>query len=160
MRKRIKCTTLSFCFLVLFGNVNLTSAATTPEIEAIFNWAENNFSDLFPNHQSTQIIEPWTFRFYPSTGIYVGAKDNQVFVLGGPWGADNPTLIDTIPNLSNQIIASGGDGSVPGCNNLVDTPTGLVITQSGNVITMTTNGQCIELPENTDFLWDIWTTLI
>jgi len=40
---------------------------------------------------------------------------------------------------------------VPGCKNAVDTPTGLIITQSGNVITITTNGQCIKLPEYTDY---------
>ncbi|MCH9638566.1 MAG: hypothetical protein K0U40_03630 [Betaproteobacteria bacterium] len=145
MKKRIKCTTFSFCFLVLFGNANLASSATTPEIEAIFNWAESNFSNFFPNHQTTQMIDPWAFRFYPSTGIYVGAKNNEVFVLGGSFGSDNPTFIDTVPSLFAQVQGSGGNGSVPGCDTS-DIPAGLVVTQNGNVVNITTNGQCIVVP--------------
>ncbi len=147
MKKRIKCSILSFCLLVLFGNANLASSATTPEIEAIFNWAENNFSDLFPNHQATQMIDPWAFRYYSSTGIYIGAANNEVFVLGGPWGANNPTFIDTISNLTAQIQASGGNSSVPGCGTS-DIPTGMVITQSGNVVNISTGDQCVVLPTN------------
>lgn len=152
MKKRIKCTALSFCLLVLFGNANLASSATSPEIEAIFNWAENSYSDLFPSHQTTQIIDPWAFRFYSSTGIYVGAQNNEIFVLGGPWGTDNPTFIDTIPNLIAQVQSSGGNGNVPGCDTS-DIPAGMVITQNGNVVNITTNGECIVVPnpENNNF---------
>ncbi len=152
MKKRIKCTALSFCLLVLFGNANLASSATTAEIETIFNWAENSYSDLFPNHQTTQTIDPWAFRFYPSTGIYVGAQNNEIFVLGGPWGTDSPTFIDTIPNLTAQVLSSGGNGNVPGCDTS-DIPAGMVVTQNGNVVNITTNGECIVVPnlENNNF---------
>ncbi len=149
MKKHIKRTILSFFLLILFGSINLASADTTPEIESIFNWAENNFPEFFSEPQATQMIGVWTFRHYPagpSGEVYVGVKNNEVFVLGGPWGTDNPTFIDTVPNLLNQIASSGGDGSVSGCSNTTDIPAGVVITQSGNVINITTNGQCIVIP--------------
>ena len=151
MKNRIKSLVLSFCMIVFLGNINLASAATTNEIETVFNWAENNFPEFFPVHQATQMIDPWAFRFYPSTGIYTGVRDNQVFVLGGPWGTANPTFIDTLPNLSAHIQATNGNGSVPACSATSEIPAGMVMTQSGNVVSISTNGQCIPLPANTSF---------
>jgi hypothetical protein len=151
MINRMKSLVLAFSMLTLMGSVNLASAATTPEIETLLNWAEGQFSQLFPSHQATQMIDPWAFRFYPSTGIYAGVNNNQVFVLGGPWGTDSPTFIDTLPNLLAQIPGSGGSGSVPACSNTAEIPAGMVVTQSGNVVNVTTNGQCITLPTNTNF---------
>lgn len=84
--------------LILFGSVNLASSASNNEIETLFNLAESQFPALFPNHQATQVMSPWAFRYYPLTGIYAGIKSNEVFVLDGPWRTDRPTFIDTLPN--------------------------------------------------------------
>ncbi|SES88628.1 hypothetical protein SAMN05216326_10619 [Nitrosomonas marina] len=142
------------CLLGLLFSVNPVAAATTNEIETVFNWAENNYPELFPEHRTTQMIDPWAFRFYPSTGIYTGIKNDEVYVLGGPWGADSPTFIATLPSLLSQIQGTGGNGSVPACDSTAELPQGMVITQNGNVVNITTNGQCIVLPnspENTNF---------
>ncbi|MBT5827256.1 MAG: hypothetical protein HON51_00295 [Gammaproteobacteria bacterium] len=117
MKKRLKCAVLSFCIFVLFGGVNLASADTTPEIEAIFNWAQTNFPQYFSEPQATQMVGEWTFRHYPSSpagDVYAGVNNGEVFVLGGPWGSDNPTFIDSVVNLTSQIAASGGDGRQSG----------------------------------------------
>ncbi|SER34164.1 hypothetical protein SAMN05421690_102019 [Nitrosomonas sp. Nm51] len=129
------------------------SAAATSEIETVFNWAENNFPGLFPEHRTTQIIDPWAFRFYPSTGIYTGIKNDAVYVLGGPWGTDSPTFIATLPNLLTQIQSEGGNGSVPACRGTTEIPQSMVLTQSGSVVNITTNGQCVVIddPESADF---------
>lgn len=149
MKKRLKCAVLSFCIFVLFGGVNLASADTTPEIETIFNWAQTNFPEFFSEPQATQMVGEWTFRHYPSSpagDVYAGVNNGEVFVLGGPWGSDNPTFIDSVVNLTSQITASGGDGSVSACDGSSEIPAGMVITQSGNVVNITTNGQCIVIP--------------
>jgi hypothetical protein len=154
MKQSIKSIISTACLLVLlFGFNPVTTAATTAQIETLFNWAENTFPDLFPDHQITQTVDPWVFRFYPSTGIYAGVRNDEVYVLGGPWGTENPTLIDTLPSLLAQIQGSGGNGSVPACSDTATIPEGMVITQSGNVVNITTNGQCIVVdnPENTNF---------
>lgn len=152
MKKYIKSLIASLClFGVLVGNP--VSAATTNEIETVFNWAENHFTELFPNHQATRTIEPWRFRFYPTTGIAIGVNNDDFFVLGGPWGLESPTFIDTMPNILALIEGTNGNGNVPACSNTVELPAGMVITQSGNVVNITTNGQCIEVsnPENANF---------
>ncbi len=141
------------CLTGVVLSISPVSAATTNEIETVLNWAESNFPELFPNHRTTQMVAPWAFRFYPSTGIYVGIRDDDVFVLGGPWGLDSPTRVGSVPAFLAQIQGSGGDGSVPACSDVVDIPAGMVITQNGNVVNITTNGQCINIPnpENANF---------
>ncbi|WP_244072268.1 hypothetical protein [Nitrosomonas sp. PY1] len=141
--KQIILSTYTF---LLLGNIHFASADIDSDSEILLNWAENNYSQYFSNHQVTQKIDPWIFRFYPDTGIYAGVNrnDNNVYVLGGPW-ADSPTLIDTLPNL--MVLANSGNNSIPSCDTAT-APAGLVYTQSGNVINVTTNGKCISLPTN------------
>lgn len=150
MKKCFKSSVLSLCIVALFSSINLASATTTTaEIETVLNWAENSFPEFFPDHQPTQISDPWVYRFYPSTGIYTGVSDNQVFVFGGPWGTDSPTFVETLLNLFIHIQAIDGDGSVPACSPATEIPFGLVVTQNENDINFTTNGQCVTYPE-----WD------
>ncbi|MBX3639653.1 MAG: hypothetical protein KF888_03940 [Nitrosomonas sp.] len=152
MNKCMKSFISTAGFLGLLLSFSPAISATTSQIETLFNWAENTFPELFPDPQITQMVDPWAFRHYPATGIYAGVKNDEVFVLGGPWGTDNPTFIDTLPNLLTQIEGTGGNGSVPACNDTSAIPQGMIVTQSGNVVTITTNG-CIKIPdtESTNF---------
>lgn len=130
---------------------NPAFADLSSDTETLLNWAENTYPAYFPNHQATQSIEPWLFRFYPDTGIYAGVNkgDNKVYVMGGPWG-DNPTIVSPLADLIAQINNSGGNGSIPACNT-ANAPAGLTYTQSGNVVNVTTNGQCIPIPDSNSF---------
>lgn len=136
------------CTLVLLSGIHFAYADRASDAEILLNWAENTYPEFFPSHQSTQSIEPWLYRFYPEVNIYAGVNknDNGVYVLGGPWG-NNPAFIDTLPNLISHIANSGGSSNIPACNT-ANVPAGLVFTQSGNVVNITTNGQCIPLPTN------------
>ncbi len=146
MKHHMKQLILFICTFLLFGNMHFAAADTASDTEVLLNWAENNYPQYFPSHQATQSVNPWLYRYYPETGIYAGVNltDNNVYVLGGPWG-DTPTVIDTLPNLF--ALASSGNNSIPACNTAT-APAGLVYTQNGNVVNVTTNGQCITLPKN------------
>ncbi len=72
-------------------------------------------------------------------------------MLGGPWRTDSPTFIDALPNLLIELHSSGGSSGVSACSNIAEIPAGMVITQSGNVVNILTNAQCITLPENVNF---------
>lgn len=146
MKHQIKQIILSVCTLILLGNIHIASADTASDTEILLNWAENTYPQYFPNHQATQNVDPWIFRHYPDTGIYAGVNkgDNNVYVLGGPWG-NSPTLIDSLADLI--VIANSGNSSIPACNT-ASVPAVLVYTQNGNVVNVTTNGQCITLPTN------------
>lgn len=87
--------------MLFLGNINFASADTASDTDTLLNWAENNYPEYFPTHQTTQSIAPWLFRFYPDKNVYAGVNtsNNGVYVLGGPWGIDKPTYIDSLYNL-------------------------------------------------------------
>lgn len=151
MKKSIKQFILSACTVTLMGSANFASADINSDTETLLNWAENTYSDLFPSHQVTQNIDPWLYRFYPETGIYAGVNrgDNSAYVLGGPYGP-TPTRIAALPELIAQIIDSGGNSSIPGCDT-TNAPPGFSYTQSGNVVNIDTGGNCVALPTNNNY---------
>lgn len=57
-----------------------------PRVDALFNWAEAAYTDLFPNHETSRYIFAYYARCYDN-GICLGAKDGHVFVSGGAFGA-------------------------------------------------------------------------
>ncbi|SDX42006.1 hypothetical protein [Nitrosomonas halophila] len=152
MKQTIKASLIAACASVLIGQTSSAFADLSSDTETLLNWAERTFPHLFPTHQATHSLDPWRFRYYPQTNIYAGinTQDQNVYVLGGPWGYDNPTQISPVSTLLADITQSGGDGSIPACKT-DDIPAGFVYTQSGNTVNITTNGQCIKLPPDTDF---------
>lgn len=148
MKQRMKQLILSACTFILFGHIHFASADIASDTERLLNWAETTYPDLFRSRQATINIEPWLYRYYPETQIYAGVNknDNDVYVLGGDFG-NTPTRIDTLANLVSQIPNSGGN--IAGCDT-ANVPAGIVYSQSGNVVTVTTNGQCIAADLNTN----------
>ncbi|MDD2608330.1 MAG: hypothetical protein PHX60_01380 [Giesbergeria sp.] len=61
-----------------------TKVAMAPAltVSALFDWAETSYSDFFPGHQTDQTLPPYTYRYYPSTGNYLGTDGSFVYVLG------------------------------------------------------------------------------
>ncbi|QOJ23022.1 MAG: hypothetical protein HRU78_04675 [Gammaproteobacteria bacterium] len=100
--------------MLFLGTIHFASADTASDTDTLLNWAENNYPQYFPTHQTTQSATPWLFRFYPDTNIYAGVNtdNNGVFVLGGPWGNDSPTYIDSLSNL--LAIGTGNSGKLTG----------------------------------------------
>ncbi len=131
-------------------NAHSVLADTASDTETLLNWAENTYPAIFPSRQATQNIEPWLYRYYPETGIYVGVNksDNNVYVLGGPWG-NNPAVINTLASLINEIDNSGGSGGIAACDT-ANVLAGVTYSQSGNVVTVTTNGHCVAAPDLTN----------
>ncbi|MBK6617430.1 MAG: hypothetical protein IPG31_03365 [Nitrosomonas sp.] len=85
-----------------------TLADTPTDAERLLNWAELTYPDLFPQPQATQILDPWLYRYYPTTGIYAGINqaDQGIYVLGGPWGG-SPVYIESVSNMINFAFPSG-----------------------------------------------------
>ena len=135
------------CAIILITRFQLAFATPASDTDKLLNWAEKNFPQFFPSHQATQNIEPWLFRYYPETNVYAGVNksDQNVYVLGGPWG-NNPARIDTLTNLINQVDISGSSGSIAACDT-ADAISGVFYSQSGNVVTVTSNGQCVLAPD-------------
>lgn len=57
-------------------------AAGDLSASALFAYAERAYADLFPSGSATQTLPPYTYRYYPATGNYLGLADGSVYVLG------------------------------------------------------------------------------
>ena len=100
------------------------SAAVSPAqaAEQLLNYAETTFPNFFPVHQTTSTSDPFLFRYYPQTGVYVGVvvKANMgytldgVYVMGGPFG-DAPIYVGQLSTFITPV--DPGTGGPTGPNN-------------------------------------------
>ena len=73
----------------------LADAAT---VNALFDWAEQAYPVYFPSRRTNQFAAPYTYRYYPETGVYLGVDADRVYVLGGPFGGQ-PLFVGLVNNL-------------------------------------------------------------
>ncbi len=102
------------------------AAAVSPAqaAEQLLNFAEANFPSLFPTHQATGTLDPFLFRYYPQTGIYVGVVVKAgmgftldgVYLLGGPFG-NTPFYVGQLGNFITPVDPGTGTGTPTGPNN-------------------------------------------
>lgn len=113
--------------------------AVTPEDAArqLLDFAEGSvFKTYFPSHPDTQTFGPFRFRYYPTTGVYLGvvvAADatygpvGAVYVMGGPFGGA-PMKVGLLTDFITPVDTGGGGGGTTGANNgcydlaIADTP--------------------------------------
>ena len=137
---------------LLIGISSSASAALSDrEINLIFDWAQEVYPEYFPSDRPTLVSSPWRYRHWPETGVYAGERDNEIYVLGGPWGDDAPYLHRLPPPIFlTQARNAQGNDQVTGCDEAA-IPNGFSITQSGNSVSITTNGVCVAMEQNTNF---------
>jgi hypothetical protein len=134
------------------------SAAVSPAqaAEQLLNYAETTFPNFFPVHQATGTFDPFLFRYYPQTGIYVGVvvKANMgytldgVYVMGGPFG-DAPIYVGQLSTFITPVDPGTGGPTGPnnGCYDL-----GLLDTAGTRIdLTMQHTG------DSTGLLTQVWT---
>jgi hypothetical protein len=102
------------------------AASAADAAEQLLDFAEAAFPAYFPVHQSTSTLDPFRFRHYPQTGVYVGVvvkpgmgyTMDGVYVMGGPFG-EEPVYVgqisDLIPTTPPIDPSAAGDN---GCFNL------------------------------------------
>ena len=81
--------TASIFYLMILIQPNQAVADIFSQGEMAMNKAEKLYPGQFSSHQITQKAEPYLYRFYPSTGIYVRVNQNTlgVYLSGGGFGA-------------------------------------------------------------------------
>ena len=134
------------------------AAAVSPAqaAEQLLDFAEATFPNFFPVHQATGTFDPFLFRYYPQTGIYVGVvvKANMgytldgVYVMGGPFG-DSPVYVGQLSAFITPVDPGTGGPTGPnnGCYDL-----GLLETAGTRVdLTMQHSG------DSTGTVTQVWT---
>ena len=51
-------------------------------IDDLFDWAQTQYPSLFPTEAETSIYQEYQYRYYPTTDLYVGIANEQVYLLG------------------------------------------------------------------------------
>lgn len=90
-------TSLFFYFVIFLQPV---LADLTNDSEYIMDKAEQLYPGIFPSEQVTQLLESYRYRYYPSTGVYLGINQSNsaVYLLGGVFG-DNIYFLDQIKGV-------------------------------------------------------------
>jgi hypothetical protein len=79
-------------------------APDSNDTDRILNWGEDTFPQLLsPARQPTQQFEGYTYRFYPTTGIYVATKGGNVWFLDSKTPGAAIVNLGTIRSFLNQM---------------------------------------------------------
>ncbi|MBL8497532.1 hypothetical protein ABF87_11890 [Nitrosomonas sp. JL21] len=93
------------------GSYNFTTAAASPvvlpDVERVFDWGENRYSALFPDHPGSIDIFGYHARLY-SNGNAIGEQDQTIYFYdGGAGGTGNIILVGTTAELLSLAISDG-----------------------------------------------------
>lgn len=105
------------------------SAPASSPLEAadeLMDFAERAHPEFFPGHRATGFSSPFSYRFYPQTGVYLGVAIensayavNGVYVMGGDFGSE-PVFVGLVSSfdatkgvfIGNSITFSPANPSV------------------------------------------------
>lgn len=101
---------------------SLHALADNSSATALLDWAEAHYASYFPSHRANQVLAPYTYRFYPETGIYLGVADGKVYVMGGSFG-NQPLYVGLVSDFL-PATPSRPPGTGNGCWDLdfMETP--------------------------------------
>lgn len=91
------------------------AAAPVPSATALMDWAERTYPNYFPGPQANRQLPPYTYRYYPATGNYLGVSGTSVYVLGPIAGSEaTPMYVGDLAGFACQVSpASCGPGTGP-----------------------------------------------
>jgi len=100
------------------AQTSASAASVTPAAAAdlLMNTAETAYGGLFPGHPATQTFGPFAFRYYASTGMYLGVvitssgtyTTNGVYVVGNGFGTlASPKYVGLVTDFVSVTIVPG-----------------------------------------------------
>ncbi len=69
------------------------------------DWAERTLPEYFPGHQGDRQLPPFTYRYYPESGYYLGSDGTEMFVLG-PITGGALVKVGTVAQFAASVAAS------------------------------------------------------
>jgi hypothetical protein len=77
-------------------------AVPKPDAGALFDWAEAAYPQFFPSHRSNAVLAPYTYRYYPESGNYLGLDGDTVAVLG-PVSGGSILVVGNVSDFACQV---------------------------------------------------------
>ena len=100
------------------GSGSAGAITLTADASSVISLAEEIYGSLFGTGAVMGETKGYTYRFYPTSKIYVGFKDGRVYIVGGPFGdkiLDKGPATGVITALNNAKIkleaSSNGNSS-------------------------------------------------
>lgn len=79
----------------------------------LFEFAELKYPQYFPAVTESGYYAPYLYRYYASTGVYLGVARADVYVMGGPFG-DVPVLVGPITRFMTPTNPNATSNQVKG----------------------------------------------
>jgi hypothetical protein len=100
------------------------AASAADAAEQLLDFAEASFPAFLPSRQTSATLDPFRFRHYPQTGVYVGVvvkpgmgyTMDGVYVMGGPFG-EEPVYVGQVSAFITPVDPNPGAGGSTGTNN-------------------------------------------
>ncbi len=98
--------------LLAFGNAASGADTTdTDTINTVLNYAETQYATWFPGSQSNRSSGLLTYRYYPTTGNYIGVSGGRLYVYGPVSGNQ---VVDVGAVTAFASAAASGSSATPG----------------------------------------------
>lgn len=93
------------------------------EIDALLDWAQRRYPDLFPGSAVSSAFGPYRYRAYPAAGNHVGVAYGDAYVQGRGFGSEVPVFVGSLhrynceafPATCSVAVLSVGPGRDLGC---------------------------------------------
>ena len=80
------------------------TAGRTPTADELMDWAQQQFPGFFPTRETTQRGDGLLWRYYPTTGNYLGVQGSTVLVLG-PSTGNQVANVGTLAQFADAVFA-------------------------------------------------------
>lgn len=92
--------------LMVAGSSPTLAAVPLPSAGGLMDWAERAYPQHFPGPQADQSLAPYVYRYYPTTGNYVGVAGSSIYLLGPVAGSDSaPLYVGELAGFACQVLA-------------------------------------------------------
>jgi alpha-tubulin suppressor-like RCC1 family protein len=81
----------------------VTVSVVTPD--ELMDWAQREYPTFFPDKSSTQLLESYQYRYYPSSKNYLGVSGSDVYVLG-PVSGNKLLKVGTLDDFKCKVTPS------------------------------------------------------
>lgn len=79
------------------------AASRTPTADELMDWAQQQFPGFFPTREATQRGDGLVWRYYPTTGNYLGVQGSTVLVLG-PSTGNQVANVGTLAQFADAVF--------------------------------------------------------
>ena len=126
------------------GSTGSGSPSLSADAQSVLDLALEVYPTLFGQGSELKQAQGYVYRFFASSGIYVGFKDGRVYVVGGPFGdsiLDKGTVsaVTTALNTAKANIELNGSVDVGGNGAATGELWDITISGTASVLGVTTN---------------------